>query len=160
MNRKTKRIIALSGLLTIVINVSACGYFLYPERKGQAAGRIDPAVVILDGAALLFGIIPGVVAFAVDFTSGTIYLPPGNRSVIDRHVSSVDSKEVRQVVDEEGQAWLEVPIGQSGAKEENLQSLGATLSDVTGSQVEAGDIVWLRDSAALRTATSTQTAVR
>ncbi|GAA5442224.1 hypothetical protein Misp06_00397 [Microbulbifer sp. NBRC 101763] len=160
MNRNIKRGIVFSGLLTMLMNLSACGYFLYPERKGQAGGRVDPAVVILDGAALLFGIIPGVVAFAVDFTNGTIYLPPGRSSVVDRHVSSVEQGEVRQVVDEKGQAWLEVPVETSALEHENLQRLSETLSDVTGSQVDSGEILWLEDSAALRAATSTQTASR
>lgn len=160
MNRHIKRGIVFSGLLIMILNLSACGYFLYPERKGQAGGRIDPAVLILDGAALLFGIIPGVVAFAVDFTNGTIYLPSGSSSVIDRHVSSVDKDKVRLVIDEEGQAWLEVPVGTSALQRENLQSLGETLSGVTGSQIDAGDIVWLEDSVALRAATANQTASR
>ncbi|WP_444890742.1 hypothetical protein [Microbulbifer sp. DLAB2-AA] len=160
MNRNLKRGIVFSGLLTVVINMSACGYFLYPERKGQSGGRVDPAVLILDGAALLFGIIPGIVAFAVDITNGTIYLPPGSSSVIDRHVSSLDGGEVRQVIDEEGQAWLEMPIETFTSQERTLQSLGKTLSDVTESQIDASDIVWLEDSAALRAATATQTASR
>ncbi|WP_444919412.1 hypothetical protein ACJJID_10290 [Microbulbifer sp. CnH-101-G] len=160
MNRNLKRGIVFSGLLTVVINMSACGYFLYPERKGQSGGRVDPAILILDGAALLFGIIPGVVAFAVDITNGTIYLPPGSSSVIDRHVSSLDGGEVRQVTDEEGQAWVEMPIETFTSEEKTLQSLGETLSDVTESQIDASDIVWLEDSAALRAATTTQTASR
>ncbi|QFT55505.1 hypothetical protein [Microbulbifer sp. THAF38] len=160
MNRNLKRGIVFSGLLTVVINMSACGYFLYPERKGQSGGRVDPAILILDGAALLFGIIPGVVAFAVDITNGTIYLPPGSSSVIDRHVSSLDGGEVRQVTDVEGQAWVEMPIETFTSEEKTLQSLGQTLSDVTESQIDASDIVWLEDSAALRAATATQTASR
>jgi hypothetical protein len=54
-----------------------CGAILYPERAGQSKGRIDPAVAVLDGIGVLLFIIPGLVAFAVDFHQGTIYLPPG-----------------------------------------------------------------------------------
>jgi len=50
---------------------------LHPERKGQTGGRIDPGFVILDGVRLLFFFIPAVIAFAVDFNYGTIYLPGG-----------------------------------------------------------------------------------
>jgi len=53
----------------------ACGTILYPERKGQRDGRLDVGVVLLDGVGLLCFIIPGVIAYAVDFTNGTIYLP-------------------------------------------------------------------------------------
>ncbi len=55
--------------------VAGCGTLLYPERRGQRGGRIDPAVAILNGIGLLFFIIPGAVAFAVDFITGAIYLP-------------------------------------------------------------------------------------
>ena len=53
----------------------SCGTILYPERRGQKAGRLDVGVVLLDGLGLLFFLIPGVIAFAVDFATGTIYLP-------------------------------------------------------------------------------------
>ncbi len=56
--------------------VSGCGTILHPERKGQPAGQIDWKIVALDGLGLLFFFIPGVIAFAVDFNNGTIYLPP------------------------------------------------------------------------------------
>jgi len=59
-----------------VLNLTACGTILYPERVGQQkTGRIDPAVAILDGVGLLVFIIPGLIAYAVDFSNGTIYLP-------------------------------------------------------------------------------------
>lgn len=53
-----------------------CGTIFYPERKGQPAGRLDWKVVALDTVGLIFFFIPGVIAFAVDFNNGTIYLPP------------------------------------------------------------------------------------
>jgi len=37
----------------------ACGTILYPERRGQKSGRIDPAVAIMDGIGLLLFLIPG-----------------------------------------------------------------------------------------------------
>jgi len=54
-----------------------CGTILYPERKGQPAGPIDWKIVALDGIGLLFFFVPGVIAFAVDFVTGAIYLPAG-----------------------------------------------------------------------------------
>jgi uncharacterized protein (UPF0333 family) len=65
---------------TMIVNLASCGTILYPERQGQKAGQIDPAVAILDGVGLLFFIIPGVIAFAVDFNNHTIYLPHGHSS--------------------------------------------------------------------------------
>ena len=69
---------ALLGTALIVLS-SACGTILHPERRGQRGGRIDAGIAVLDAVGLLFFIIPGVIAFAVDFTNGTIYLPGGGR---------------------------------------------------------------------------------
>jgi len=68
------------ALLVAVVFQTACGTILHPERKGQPAGRIDPAIAILDGLGLLLFVIPGIIAFAVDFGNGTIYLPPEESS--------------------------------------------------------------------------------
>ena len=53
---------------------------MYPERKGQREGRLDPAIVILDAVGLIFFLIPGVIAFAVDFNNGCIYMSGGKHS--------------------------------------------------------------------------------
>ncbi len=79
----------ITGVLSVVISfvlilqLVGCGTIFHPERKGQASGRIDPAIAILDGIGLLFFIIPGVIAYAVDFNNGTIYLPGTSRSSLD-----------------------------------------------------------------------------
>jgi hypothetical protein len=39
--------------------------------------RIDVGVVVMDGALLLLFVLPGLIAYAVDFSTGCIYLPPG-----------------------------------------------------------------------------------
>ncbi|WP_444935518.1 hypothetical protein ACJJIW_14260 [Microbulbifer sp. JMSA004] len=159
MNRVIKRSVVASAALVTVMNLSACGYFLYPERKGQAGGRVDPAVVILDGVGLLFGLLPGIVAFAVDITNGTIYLPPGHSSVFDRHLSSTDQGAPAEVTDEEGQVWIRLPV--EGVDENTrLEVLSDQLSGITGQQVEAEDIVWLQDSAELRAVSRFQAASR
>jgi hypothetical protein len=49
---------------------------LHPERIGQSQGRIDWRIAALDTAGLLLFFVPGVIAFAVDFYNGTIFLPP------------------------------------------------------------------------------------
>ncbi|MFA5117415.1 MAG: hypothetical protein WC695_01025 [Candidatus Omnitrophota bacterium] len=59
----------------LIIQLAGCGTLMYPERRGQKAGRIDAGVAVLDGIGLLFFIIPGIIAYAVDFSNGTIYLP-------------------------------------------------------------------------------------
>ncbi|PSL12264.1 hypothetical protein CLV44_11999 [Marinobacterium halophilum] len=68
---------SLIALLTLALTLGGCGTIMHPERKGQVSGRIDPGVAVLDGIGLLFFFVPGVIAFAVDFNNGTIYLPGG-----------------------------------------------------------------------------------
>ncbi len=61
----------------LITQITACGTLLYPERRGQAGGQLDVGVVALNAIGLLFFFVPGVVAFGVDFITGTIYLPGG-----------------------------------------------------------------------------------
>lgn len=76
-NLKTKLIALITAFFICFISFS-CGTIFYPERKGQISGKINPGVAVLDGLGLLFFLVPGVIAFAVDFSNGTIYLPHGN----------------------------------------------------------------------------------
>lgn len=85
----TKTVIALCST-GLILQLTACGTILHPERKGQKSGQIDPAIAVFNGIGLLFFLIPGVIAFAVDFSNGTIYLPGG------RH-SSLSDEELLQI---------------------------------------------------------------
>jgi hypothetical protein len=75
MTPSRRQILAGTGLTLAAASLSACGTIMYPERKGQIDGKIDPTVAILNGVGLLLFLVPGVIAFAVDFSNGTIYLP-------------------------------------------------------------------------------------
>ena len=55
---------------------TGCGTIFYPERRGQPAGDLDWKIVALDALGLLLFFVPGIIAFAVDFSTGAIYLPP------------------------------------------------------------------------------------
>ncbi|WP_437205197.1 hypothetical protein [Planctomicrobium sp. SH664] len=66
--------VVLTGSTLSVL--SGCGTFMHPERRGQPAGRIDWKVVTLDGLTTLLLVVPGLIAFAIDFGTGAIYLPP------------------------------------------------------------------------------------
>lgn len=81
-NAKRRRKDWICGLILVglFLQSAGCGTILYPERKGQPAGQLDPKVVALDAVGLLLFFIPGVIAFAVDFNNGTIYLPPGSHA--------------------------------------------------------------------------------
>ncbi|MEX0885551.1 MAG: hypothetical protein WD009_03845 [Phycisphaeraceae bacterium] len=78
--------VMLSGVLLMQ---TACGTLLYPERRGQESGKIDPTVAILNGIGLLLFIVPGLIAFAVDFSTGAIYLPPGEAAGDDDDATRV-----------------------------------------------------------------------
>jgi hypothetical protein len=70
------RVFDSTVIALLIIQLTGCGTLLYPERKGQKAGHVDVGVFLLDAIGLLFFLIPGIIAFAVDFSNGTIYLPP------------------------------------------------------------------------------------
>ena len=76
-----RRACCSAALVALLVTSSACGTIMHPERKGQTSGRIDPGVAVLNGVGLLFFFIPGVIAYAVDFSNGTIYLPNSAASV-------------------------------------------------------------------------------
>lgn len=75
MTRKA-RLLTVLVAGAFALQATGCGTLLYPERRGQTEGKIDPGVAVLDGIGLLFFILPGLVAFAIDFSTGAIYLPP------------------------------------------------------------------------------------
>jgi hypothetical protein len=57
--------------------VAGCGTLIHPDRRyAPNDGHLDWGIVALDTLGLLLFFLPGVIAFAVDFTTGAIYLPP------------------------------------------------------------------------------------
>ena len=91
MNKIFVNTLRLSVGAVFALQLVGCGTLMYPERRGQRGGSVDAGVAVLDGIGLLFGIIPGVIAFAVDFSNGTIYLPGGPR------LGLLDLKNIKQV---------------------------------------------------------------
>ncbi|RRV06227.1 polyribonucleotide nucleotidyltransferase [Pseudomonas sp. v388] len=81
--RIPSRLIGGVVVATLLTQLSACGSIFYPDRRGQIDGKIDPAIAALNAFGLLFYIIPGVIAFAVDFATGAIYYAPGEHAQID-----------------------------------------------------------------------------
>jgi hypothetical protein len=64
--------VCLIVTIALIIQLAGCGTIIYPERRGQTGGRIDVGIVILDAVGLFFFIIPGLIAFGVDFTTGAL----------------------------------------------------------------------------------------
>lgn len=74
--KPTLTALVLAALL--IVQGSGCGTLIFPERQGaENSNKLDPNILILDGIGLLFFILPGLVAFGVDFVTGAIYLPEG-----------------------------------------------------------------------------------
>lgn len=102
-----KRTALVGVLIACMLGTTACGVILYPERRGQSSGRIDPAVAVFDGIGLLFFIVPGVIAYAVDFATGTIYLPhtasngdfdTHNATAIETGNKHLDEADIQQAI--------------------------------------------------------------
>jgi hypothetical protein len=115
------RIIPLAAVLIFALQTTACGMLIYPEREGQTSGKIDPGVAILDAAGLLVFIIPGLVAFGVDFMTGTIYLPETEQTAhsdqIVREISisddKINSSQIEQIVATETGHSIDLSAGQT-----------------------------------------------
>ena len=88
----------IGGLLVaaLLTQLTACGTLFFPERRGQIEGRIDPAVAGLNAIGILFYVLPGLIAFGIDFATGAIYLPGGLTSHVDPH-------KLQNLVDANGQ---------------------------------------------------------
>lgn len=101
----------IGGLLSLSLlsQLAACGTIFYPERRGQIGGQIDPAIAIMDAIGLLFYIIPGLLAFAVDFITGAIYLPGGKHAQVDPQLlqqaiqpdGSIDNLRLKAIIEEQ-----------------------------------------------------------
>jgi len=111
--RIPSRIIGGVLVATLLTQLSACGSIFFPDRRGQIDGKIDPVVVALDAVGLLFYIIPGIIAFGVDFATGAIYLEPGK-------TAQVAPEKLQQAIGADGQvdnhklqAILESELGRS-----------------------------------------------
>lgn len=98
----TRNILLVRGtsvliVLAIMLWTTSCGTILYPERRGQPAGKIDVGVAVLDGIGLLVFLVPGVIAFAVDFATGAIYLPPSSSSQLEINPSNLQDTKIIKI---------------------------------------------------------------
>lgn len=105
--------LAVALIFTLTLSLAGCGTIIYPERRGQTGGRIDPAIAILDGVGLIVFLIPGLIAFAIDFATGAIYLPgTGHASLDGKDVTFVNLP--RGELSQQGlQAFIEAETGTS-----------------------------------------------
>ena len=111
--RTQTRVIGGLIVAALLTQLTACGTLFFPDRRGQIEGRIDPMVAGLNAIGILFYVIPGLIAFGIDFATGAIYLPGGL-------TSQVDPQDLQNMVDADGKidplklkALIEVQTGHS-----------------------------------------------
>ncbi|MFG3453640.1 polyribonucleotide nucleotidyltransferase [Stutzerimonas stutzeri] len=79
--RTRSRVIGGVLAVSLFTQLSACGTLFYPDRRGQIDGKIDPAIAALNAVGLIFYLLPGLIAFGIDFATGAIYLPDNEYSM-------------------------------------------------------------------------------
>ena len=136
---------ALAAGISVPTWLTSCGALIHPERVGQPrGGRLDPSIVLLDGLGLLLFLVPGVIAFIVDFGTGAIYLPPEHYGLnenrkrtpgglveipVDReklsksHVEAVVSRAAGQPIRLQSGHYSAVPVDSVDAYRESLALL-------------------------------------
>jgi len=82
VNKGIIKVLSVIIMMVFITQIAGCGTIMYPERRGQKIhGDVDTRIAVLDAVGLLFFIIPGLIAFGVDFYTGAIYLRPGEQQV-------------------------------------------------------------------------------
>lgn len=107
--RTQSRVIAGVIAVALFTQLTACGTLFYPDRRGQIEGKIDPLIAGANAIGILFFVIPGLIAFAIDFATGAIYLPGGQ-------TAQLDPQQLKQLVGADGrldQAGLKALIERS-----------------------------------------------
>lgn len=142
----TTKLRSIAYMSLVVFTLSSCGVILHPERKGQRAGRLDPAIVVLDAVGLLLFFVPGVVAFAVDFATGTIYLSGGRRAELSQgeldalvQQSKVQQSDIVVLLQRKGllstdidvNAWVVIPDAPKTLVDDWLQGADSVLQPQT-----------------------------
>lgn len=112
-----RQFLYLAGGSVLAGVASGCGTIIHPERRGQPTGRLDPAIVLLDGLGLLLFFIPGIIAFAVDFSTGAIYLPP---DMLGQSGQRTDLKKIELPRDQLTQQNLEKIVSDHSGREVHL----------------------------------------
>lgn len=80
MKRPTRVLASLTALALL----ASCARILHPERVGNKSGSLDTIPLVVDILLFLPGIIPGVIALVIDFTTGAIYVGGGQPTTLSR----------------------------------------------------------------------------
>ncbi|MCR9160008.1 MAG: hypothetical protein ACE37F_38205 [Nannocystaceae bacterium] len=72
MIRGRLRSLLAAGMLVALL--PSCARIMHPERVGNRSGTVDVGPLVIDLLLFIPGLIPGVIAIAVDFGTGAIYV--------------------------------------------------------------------------------------
>ncbi len=161
MKRRQFMSYILGQTFTTACCATGCGTLMHPERRGQPhCGQIDWSIAALDGLGLILFFIPGVVAFAVDFYTGAIYLPldyvfPGydmspkdpltilpHKAGSQSAIISAPASTVPPVADQQRQpTWQRLGLTRVTIPREQLQPqrIEQVVTDHTGQEVSLDD---------------------
>ena len=119
------------GACTIAFpaGLCGCGTVLHPERIGQTRGSIDWRIAALNGAGLLLFFVPGVIAFAVDFYNGTIFLPPEDYEIAENNRPELVS--VRVPREDLNRKKIEALVADHTGKQVKLSARSLHTEDMT-----------------------------
>jgi hypothetical protein len=99
--RTRSRVIGGMLAVSLFTQLAACGTLFYPDRRGQIDGRIDPAIAV-------FYVIPGLIAFGIDFATGAIYLPDDEYSMAPEKLQEaigadgvIDQAKLKAIIEQE-----------------------------------------------------------
>lgn len=106
--RTRSRVIGGVLAVSLFTQLAACGTLFYPDRRGQIDGRIDPAIAVANAVGLLFYVIPGLIAFGIDFATGAIYLPDDEYSMAPEKLQEaigadgvIDQAKLKAIIEQE-----------------------------------------------------------
>lgn len=134
--RSQFRVIGAVLAISLFTQLAACGSLFYPDRRGQIEGKIDPLVAGLDAIGILFYVLPGLIAFGVDFATGAIYLPDAKYSIAPQRLQDaigsdgkVDNARLKMIIQRE--IGLNLPLDnpkliQQRGSLQQLAALGLT----------------------------------
>jgi hypothetical protein len=131
--RMPSRLIGGLVAATLLTQLTACGTLFFPDRRGQIEGKIDPVVAALDAIGILFYVIPGLIAFGVDFATGAIYLPEGQNAQVSPEKlkeaigadGQVDKAHLKAIIERETGHSLPLDDPRLLQRSGNLQQLAA-----------------------------------
>ncbi|MCY1285501.1 hypothetical protein D9M68_611200 [compost metagenome] len=131
--RMPSRLIGGLVAATLLTQLTACGTLFFPDRRGQIEGQVDPVVAGLNAIGLLFYVIPGLIAFGIDFATGAIYLPAGQHAQVSPELlkdaigadGKVDNARLKAIIERETGHSLPLDDPRLLQRSGNLQQLAA-----------------------------------